>query len=258
MPHIIRQLPSDGTAVYVWFEAMHTRVDILLKSAVQDADALLAVSGEMRGLIERIETAGNCFDPDSELSRFNGLMPGERMLAGDCLYEMLSLCRRYHALTQGFFDVSAGSPGHTPHMLDTMHIEPDGEIWRESDALRLNLSGFIKGFALDRIRVLLGKKGISDAVVNMGNSSIMAIGDVPVKLNDGCLTTSGNPPGRPCQIVNPITGGLVMSPGRVEVASRSGAEGEVLSTVLFAAGADPEYEELLRSRFTIYRITRYF
>ena len=102
------------------------------------------------------------------------------------------------------------------------------------------------------------QKGISDAVVNMGNSSIMAIGDVPVKLNDGCLTTSGNPPGRPCQIVNPITGGLVMSPGRVEVASRSGAEGEVLSTVLFAAGADPEYEELLRSRFTIYRITRYF
>ena len=104
---------------------------------------------------------------------------------------------------------------------------------------------------------LLHDEGIRDAVVNMGNSSVMALGQTPLNLDDGCLTTSGNPGGRPLQIVNPLTGAVVETTGRVEVATGGGAEGEVLSTVLFIAGEDPAYESLLRSRFDIRRITRH-
>ena len=257
MPHVVKELVSGETAVYVWFQAMHTRVDLLLKSAGHDAQALLAAAGKIQSLVAEIEAAGNCFDPASELSRFNSLEPGEHMRPSRFLYEMLSLCRHYNVLTQGFFDVTVSSQGHTPGMAGDVLVEPGGEIWRGNRALYINLSGFIKGYALDCIRRLLHAEGIRDAVVNMGNSSVMALGQTPLNLDDGCLTTSGNPEGRQLQIVNPLTGAVVGTTGRVEVATGGGAEGEVLSTVLFIAGEDPVYESLLRSRFDIRRITRH-
>lgn len=256
MPHVIRQLPSGNTALYAWFQAMHTRVDLLLKSSSGDGDMLLGIAGKVQVLINDIERAGNCFDPESELSRFNALEPGRRMPAGGYLHEMLSLCLQYNVLTQGIFDVSVGSPCHTRDTISELHVEPGVEIWRGSRGLYINLSGFIKGYALDRIRMLLKDMGIRDAVVNMGNSSVMAMGDVPMDLADGCITTSGNPPGRLLQIVNPLTGTVVPTAGRVEVSTSGGAEGEVLSTVLFIAGDDPYYESLLRSRFDIRYIKR--
>ena len=44
----------------------------------------------------------------------------------------------------------------------------------------INLSGFLKGYALDKIREILKVHIIANALINMGNSSVLALGNHPV------------------------------------------------------------------------------
>lgn len=55
---------------------MHTRVDAALISS-ESEDVLLETVAETRKRINSIETAANCFDPQSELSAVN-LMAAEK------------------------------------------------------------------------------------------------------------------------------------------------------------------------------------
>ena len=69
MQHISRVLSDGSTVVYAWFQAMHTRVDLLLKSGhLMDKD-LLDVADGIHAVITALEKAGNRFDPESELWR---------------------------------------------------------------------------------------------------------------------------------------------------------------------------------------------
>lgn len=132
------------------------------------------------------------------------------------------------------FDITVGSESHTPSTIDSVQLESDGRrctLGREG--IRLDLSGFIKGYALDRIRPLLLERGIKDALVSLGNSSIMAMGDVPGPVKDGCLTTSGNSSATRRHIVNPLTGEYACGEGSVSVRTSSGAEGEVAAKKKF-------------------------
>lgn len=233
LPHIVREIPGGHTAVYAWFEAMHTRVDLLLKGEKGSAERLTAVAEEVRSLIAAIEREGNCFDPNSTLARLNRLPVGESIAGGKFLYDMLLLCKQHHTLTHGLFDVTVESEKHSPDTIDAIILHNNGTIGRGTDKLKINLSGFIKGYALDCIRPLLAAHGVSDAIVNMGNSSVMALGDVPVRLERRCLTTSGNPAGRRLQIIDPRSNTLVERSGTVQVATDGGAEGEALATALF-------------------------
>jgi len=228
---------------------MHTRVDLLLKGNAESHDALIAAADEVHTLINAIAKEGNCFDPGSILSRFNTLAPGESIDGGRYLYGMLSQCKRYHALTEGLFDVSVESQGHSPGMIESIHILDGNAIRKNDRSLRVNLSGFIKGYALDRIRESLLKRGVDNALVNMGNSSVMALGNVAVQMPKACLTTSGNTAGRPCQIIDPHTGTAVTRAGTVQIATNSGAEGEVLATAFFIAGTETERGKALSLRF---------
>ena len=222
MQHVGRVLPDGSEAVYVWFEAMHTRVDMLLRGrAPLTSEGLLAVAAEVQTLLGHLERVGNKFDPDSEISRL-------------CAAGAWRLCKEYHRSTGGLFDITVGSESHTPSTIDSVQLESDGRrctLGREG--IRLDLSGFIKGYALDRIRSLLLERGIKDALVSLGNSSIMAMGDVPGPVKDGCLTTSGNSSATRRHIVNPLTGEYACGEGSVSVRTSSGAEGEVAAKKKF-------------------------
>lgn len=237
-PRIIHELPGGQTAVYAWFQAMYTRIDILLKSASLQRDNLVAVVGDIHSLIHEIESEGNCFAPASLLSQFNSLPVGAILPGGKYLSDILSLCRQYNLATDGIFDVSVESENYHPGMLDNLVIHPDGRLERRSASLKINLSGFIKGYALDCIGALLRRHGICDAIVNMGNSSIMAFGDVPVRGDKPFLTTTGNSSDAPRRIVDPRTGAVVTRHGAISVYTDSGAEGEVKATQLFILSAD--------------------
>lgn len=246
---ITRELPDGRVGIYAWFSAMHTRVDLLLNVDGGRRDELPYLVGKVRGLISDIEAEGNCFDNSSLLARFNNQPSGSTVPGGKYLYEMFSLCQRYHVLTRGLFDITVETAGHIPDMIRTIDLSHQGYIVKRDGRVYVDLSGFIKGYALDCIRTMLNRNGVHDAVVNMGNSSILAIGDVPMRMKRSCLTTSGNASGKPKQIVDPRSNRLVTRDGVVRMATDSGAEGEALATAYFVAGPRSVDEVALSEQF---------
>ena len=208
----------EQNMLYSWFSAMHTRVDIILISRLDKA-SMLTIVEQMKERISDIETMGNCFTTDSELSRFNaGELPCEALSAE--LHDILRQCDQWKEETGGLFDVTV-----------------EGGV---------NLSGFLKGYALDQMRPILENHGIADALLNFGNSSVMALGSQhndgkgwmvenlngeQFILNDECLTTSGNETPERRHIINPLTHEYVEGQRMVSVVTKNAAEGEVRSTV---------------------------
>ena len=237
MQHISRVLSDGSTVVYAWFQAMHTRVDLLLKSGLLMDKDLLDVADGIHAVITALEKAGNRFDPESELWRLNHFPAGEEIEISEVLFDMLSQCLHYNSLTDGLFDISVSSLSFQPGFLRQIHLKDGRKFSRDSEDVILDLSGFIKGYALDRIRIYLDNKGITDALVNLGNSSIMAIGDVPGPVRNGCLTTSGNGKQPRRHIRDPLTGDYISRTGETQVFTQGGAEGEVEATVRFITGS---------------------
>lgn len=232
--HIYKKGDIGGPGIlYAWFSAMHTRVDIALVSVLDEA-VLVGVAERIRDRIAEIERIGNCFDPQSELSRLNR---GEifREEVDEELAHILSLCNEWKTKTGGLFDVAFSGT--------------------------INLSGFLKGYALDEVRPILEESGVVNALINLGNSSILALGNQPgytdgwhinalnsslpleglgEALFNQCLTTSGNDTADRRHIVNPITGQLIEGFRQVSVITDSGAEGEVMATVKFIYSQEKE------------------
>lgn len=217
--HIFR-IGEKENLLYAWFSAMHTRVDIALVSKHNESQ-MLQIIKNMENRISEIEQLANCFDPKSQLAQFNaGKIAADEL--HDELQHILSLCNEWKEKTGGIFDVAY------------------------SDSI--NLSGFLKGYALDEVGKILERESINKALINMGNSSIMAKGNQPgnvkgwlVKNDNGeefflqneCLTTSGNHTSTRCHIVNPLTDSLIKGQRIVSVITDSGSEGEVLAKVKF-------------------------
>lgn len=215
---------DEEAMFYCWFGAMHTRVDIAMRTGAGE-DVCLELAERMRSRICGIEATANCFDPSSELSRFNDGVLGPDELSGE-LQQILHICEEWRLRTDGIFNVKV-----------------DG---------RIDLSGFLKGYALDEMKPLLAEYGILDALVSLGNSSILAVGNRDAGtsgwlltapdggthlLRNECLTTSGNDnPGRR-HIIDPRTGKFIEGQRTVSVVTESGAEGEVMSIVKFILSA---------------------
>ncbi len=234
MQHQSRQLPDGSTALYAWFEAMHTRVDLLLRKKDTAPSSLLETAEAVRVLLSRLEQAGNRFESDSEISRLCKASVGMPVKLSDDLFDMLRLALHYYGVTGGLFDIAVNTPGHTADTISNVELsEAERTCTLHRSGIVLDLSGFIKGYAIDRIKPLLTNHGITDALVSLGNSSIMAMGDVPGNVKDGCLTTSGNDTADRRHIINPLTGEYVCGQGSAQVRTASGAEGEVMAKIKF-------------------------
>ena len=271
-PHIYKEGTDGRGLYYMWFRAMHTRIDVMMAGEFSE-ESFNRVGNEIRSAVSYIEHIGSCFDPDSELSRVNREATEHPVNVDEELLLILRLCKEYHRLTNGLFDITRAGK------MEALILTNDGKV-EFSSPLNLNLSGFLKGYALENVRSILSEQGINDALVNMGNSSIMAIGSYKgtygwevaiddhapdtqqsspndqhptprktVTLYDECLTISGNSSGERQHIINPLTDEYVVGKRAVGVVTRSGIEGEALSTALFIA--DANQREALKEQFGI-------
>ena len=116
---------------------------------------------------------------------------------------------------------------------------------------------------------ILEKNGVEKALVNFGNSSVLAVGSHPLgdywpvgvdnpftkehmadlKLRDTSLSVSGNMPTHPRHIVNPLTGKFVEAKKMVSVVAKDPVVAEVLTTAFMVA--DEERIPIIASRFDI-------
>ena len=226
---------------------MHTRVDIILYSKKTEGELLFVVNCIYDALC-RLEKMANFYNPASELAYVNRTAFVSPVVLSEELYSMIDLCLEYNGKTLGCFDITVHSENYNQNTIQSVHLSAeDHSIYFSRPGVAVNLSGFLKGYALETIKSILNECMIENALINMGNSSVLALGNHPVGtgwkvnnilLHNECLTTSGNDSPERRHIVSPRDGKLVEGARQISVVTTNGAIGEILSTALFAADSE--------------------
>ena len=237
---------------YAQFGAMHTRLEMVLPRIEQSEAQQIVRDVELR--VKAIERLMNRFDERSPLSVVNAIAANEAVAIDDELFMALELSEAFRRGTAGYFDVAASEQAR-----QGCAYRLDGKshtIRLVSADARIDLGGFAKGFALEQVGRMLRERGVESAVVNFGNSSIVALGHHPYgewwpvgvanrlrggclaeefRLRDSSLSVSGRAESGDYHIINPHTGLRVAGGELVAVEGRSPLVAEVLSTALYAA-----------------------
>lgn len=247
----------DYPIVYASFGAMHTRVELLAVGLDEEQGRGLMAEAERE--VRRLERLFNRFDSRSPLAVVNMTATGQSVKVDDELFMALELCEVFRRATAGYFDVTAAddgvdavSDGSGGYALDGK--EHSVRILREG--ARIDLGGFAKGYAAESVRRIFEQAEVRQAVINFGNSSIVAMGHHPygewwpigiehrkvksavareVKLKDGAMSVSGRAESGEYHIIDPMTGNRAVGEELIVVEGRSALVAEMLSTALYAA-----------------------
>ena len=249
MDYICRNM-GGVRLLYAWFEAMHTRVDLLLYHPDFSERELLLLADSIQEEVGRIEAFGSRFLPCSEVSAVNVSIPGEWTGISAELLQIVTDCMDYAVKTGGLFDITASPESSGLPLSEKLEVDVERCVVRRlSASVRIDLSGYLKGYALGRSVDLLRRAGINNALLSFGNSSVYGMGNHPCgdgwpvstkfcpekvyRLCNACLTTSGNYAEGRMHIVHPLTGELISGKKEVSVLTDRPEEGEVMSIVRF-------------------------
>lgn len=247
----------DYPIVYATFGAMHTRVELLAVGLGEEQGRGLMAEAERE--VKRLERLFNRFDSRSPLAVVNMTAIGQSVKVEDELFMALELCEVFRRATAGYFDVTAAddgvdavSDGSGGYALDGK--EHSVRILREG--ARIDLGGFAKGYAAESVRRIFEQAEVRQAVINFGNSSIVAMGHHPygewwpigiehrkvksavareLRLKDGAMSVSGRAESGDYHIIDPMTGNRAVGEELIVVEGRSALVAEMLSTALYAA-----------------------
>ena len=248
---------------YLSFYAMHTRVEVVAVGLDECAGRDLAQGVEAE--VKRLERCFNRFDNRSPLAVMNARAAAEDVAVDDDMFMALELCEAFRRGTAGYFDIATNTTvgGQVSYSLNA----DNHTVRYTSSGISLDMGGFAKGFALERVRRMVVESGAESALINFGNSSVAAISHHPygewwgvgvehtrvqgvmahdVHLCDNAMSVSGRTPRGEYHIVNPRTGGTVAGEELILVEGRSALVAEVLSTALYAAPRS-ERTEIMRA-----------
>jgi thiamine biosynthesis lipoprotein len=155
------------------------------------------------------------FRPTSDIWRLAQLRAGESLNVSLAVWDCLCLAKAVHAETEGAFDITVGPLMHLWRAEDGSLREPDPELLDKArgvvgshrfdldedgfkvtvlaDHMVFDLGALGKGYALDQAAVLLGDWGFADALLNAGDSTLLALGNAPgeqgwtITLADGAM-----------------------------------------------------------------------
>jgi FAD:protein FMN transferase len=235
---------------------------------------------------ERLMSRFDALSPVSELNRRAGEEP---TAVPPALWSILAQCRNHWRRTRGAFDITQCPLNQLWREHVQSGAEPSEQMIRDTrartgldrirfddaartlkfatDGMSLDLGGFGKGFALERLAEHFRAQGIERAFFSFGESSVTVIGSHPhgpawpvgianmfhpetaahtFSLCDASLSTSGTAPfnetGGPQNfghIINPRDGRPISGYRTMSVMSPSAIDAEVLSTALLVT---PEIE----------------
>jgi FAD:protein FMN transferase len=138
---------------------------------------------EALALVGRLESELTEFRPTSPVYRFNNAEVDDTIQAPASLIEILELSRGLMERTSAGFHAFAksrlGTQDHSiPPSID-FYIEIDTErnlLKKKVAGAHLSFGAIGKGFALDKVRLILLQAGLQDFVLNAGGSSIVISG----------------------------------------------------------------------------------
>lgn len=243
--------------------------------------------------IERIESKISRFLPDSDLSKINRMAAIAPVEMDPEMTDILSACQYCWNLTNGAFDSTLrplmeywkgeyhnNSEGsnfvNIREKVGFQHLRLDSEsrtISFENDQIELDLGGFGKGYALEKVKELLLDASVDQAFISFGESSILAIGNHPAgdkwrigmnnyaepgnsvhefRVSNGSVSTSSNfylgDDGKlrnHRHVIDPETGKPHEPFTSVSVSAESPVLAEMLSTA-FLVSTDDKIQEVMK------------
>jgi len=174
--------PADIGAHRFAHQAMATEFEIFC--AHLDREYARQAAWAAFDLLDRMESELSRFIENSDVSRINALAAGASARVNRWTMECLEIARLAYEETAGAFDISLGSG------LDSLQLDPHASTVRATaDAVRLDLGGIGKGYAVDRMAEVLRDWDIHQALIHGGCSSVLAM-EAPAGFEGWPLTMS--------------------------------------------------------------------
>lgn len=240
--------------------AMNTRFDLFLCG--DDEQHLEAVAVAVLEEILRLDGTLSRFDPRSEIARVNRDAGKTAVRVDRELFALLDTCEQGRQVTNGFFDVTRGGGWELDAANSAVRLTSAGA--------QIDLGGVGKGYALDCGREILRRFHVTNALLQGGTSSVLAVGDEawPIDLRHPAtpdviaarieLTNRGlscsaarHAEGQESDVVNPLTGAPLIGDAACVVLAASATEAEIFSTALLAMGREIAEQYLANRDLTV-------
>ncbi len=148
--------------------------------------------------LDRLENELSRFVENSDISRISNCRTGEVLPIGPAAFDCLDLCSRLAKETAGAFDITAGalvdcwysSQGDTKQPSEVellaaqkktgthlLELDEAGHTVKVlGSGVKIDLGGFGKGYAIDRMAEVLDDWGIENALLHGGYSTVLSRG----------------------------------------------------------------------------------
>ncbi|MBN4046753.1 FAD:protein FMN transferase [bacterium AH-315-P07] len=280
---------SDDRIVHFVHQAMGTEFTFMVclrpgDVGRADVSGIVQKAFDEIDLLERQISSWNRFSDTSEVNRFGSVRPVEVRYDA---FELFQFSAQMYVQTQGVFDITVGplidlrrealkqsrdpDPEEIAKVLqrigmDQVVLDPEKRsVFFKKPGMRVSFGGIGKGLALDHAAKILRDFGITNALLNGGRSSMLALGAPPGKqfwkiglrnpyndfesldfidLRDQALSTSAcynelaRVKGKPCEIYDPRTGNTAKGLWSATVIAQSGMQTDALSTAFYIVGMD--------------------
>lgn len=253
----------------------HIAMATIFEIYIQHADSVYAeqAADEAFSECDRLEQDLSHFIENSDISRISTLVPGDVMVIGLGTFECLQNCQQLYEQTNHAFDVTVGAlmecwrnEDKTPRTpteeelaaalthtgMNLLQLDEEHHTVQVlASPLRVDLGGYGKGYAVDRMAALLQEWEIDKALIHAGYSSVLAL-DAPqdmsgwpvslshpddrdrllgrIQLHNRALSGSGLEKGQ--HIIDPRTGLPVTGKRAAWTSVADAATADALSTAL--------------------------
>jgi FAD:protein FMN transferase len=292
----------DLTLVREVHYAMGTLLDVQLYH--NQPEAGLFILRQACQEARRLEALLSWHAPGSELSRLNGQAGQGPISVSPELFDLLKAAQHWVQWSQGAFDPTAGtllhlwrkaSNGGQVPPNDCVQAALQASGWAKlrlipptlvelmKAGMQLDLGAIGKGYAVDRMGDILRRHGVRHALINFGESSLLAIGTRPderfwsiairgldgavstteIAIHDRAIGTSASfgkvfsLGGRPLShVIDPRHGHPLQEPLAVTVVTSTAVAGETLATALLVGLASGEAPPPLPQGTCAYQMKR--
>lgn len=222
----------------------------------EDLGHLRAVAQVLQEEILRIEQLLSKYDPSAEIYRLNESPTSQPIKIEQEMGKVLENCVRWYERTDGFFDIgiSASEKGYLG-VKQALRLNANRtQLTFTQATVSLDLGGYGKGYALDKLAEILDEFGVTDFLIHGGRSSFLAKGkkandtnwqvQLPQEAENQAYPLSGGLSFSSVQdrvqgisdIVHAQIGKPLNNPLACAVFASNALEAEVLSTALLAMG----------------------
>lgn len=161
------------------------------------AEAEQAVN-ESFSRINELDALASSQRPDSDVAKINAAAGKHYVQVDPAVYEMISFARDYSEKSSGEWDITVGvmtnlwqigtDSQHVPsraeidqalqlvNYRDILLRPEDHSVMLAREGMAIDLGGVAKGYAVDEIRKIYEQHHIESGLINMGSSSMYAIG----------------------------------------------------------------------------------